>query len=249
MDDVFPGTTATVGRSGTTLITPDNQIVTPAGKQITLPGMRPQALALSPDGKLLVTAGLSHELVALDAATGNILQKVDLPSGKILEPQPVASAILDADQKAQLSYTGLKFSPDGSRIYMANVNGDIKVFGVGHDRKISPLYSIALPPANVPGRKNDIPAGIAVSADGKKLYVAGNMSNHLFELDAATGRLLRQWDVGVAPFAVELAGHKVYVSNWGGRRPDADSMTGPIGEGGRVRVDARSIASEGSVSV
>ncbi len=45
------------------------------------------------------------------------------------------------------------------------------------------------------------------------------------------------------------AGNKIYVSNWGGRRPDADSLTGPAGNGMRVRVDARSIASEGSVSV
>ena len=45
------------------------------------------------------------------------------------------------------------------------------------------------------------------------------------------------------------AGNKIYVSNWGGRRPDADSVTGPAGQRHAVRVDARSIASEGSVSV
>ena len=55
---------------------------------------------------------------------------------------------------------------------------------------------------------------------------------------------------GVAPYDVVLAGHKAYVSNWGGRRPDADSVTGPAGQGTLVRVDAvRFIASEGSVSV
>ena len=132
---------------------------------------------------------------------------------------------------------------------MANVNGDIKVFGVGRDRKVSPLFSIALPPANAPHRTNDIPAGIAVSRDGKKIYVAGNLSNRLLELDAATGTVLRTWDVGVAPFDVVLAGKKIYVSNWGGRRPDANSVTGPAGRGTVVRVDDRSIASEGSVSV
>src|SRR5581483_9654798 len=60
---------------------------------------------------------------------------------------------------------------------------------------------------------------------------------------------LRSSDVGVAPFGVALAKGKAYVSNWGGRRPDAHSVTGPIGRNGTVRVDARSIASEGSVSV
>ena len=107
-----------------------------------------------------------------------------------------------------------------------------------------------LPPANAPRRKPEIPAGLAVSRDGKRLYVALNLSNRLAELDAATGKVLRLWDVGVAPYDVVLAGHKAYVSNWGGRRPDADSVTGPAGQGTLVRVDpVRFIASEGSVSV
>jgi YVTN family beta-propeller protein len=247
--DDFDATTETVGRSTNGFVTPVNQRLTPAGILVELPGMRPQALALSPDGKLLVTAGLTHELVAVNPASGKIIQHVPLPAAKILEPQPVTTTILEAEEKPQLSYTGLKFSPNGSRIYFANVNGDIKVFVVGKDRKISPLFSIALPPANAPGRKEEIPAGIAVSRDGKKIYVALNLSNRLAEIDAATGKVLRLWDVGVAPFDVALARNKIYVSNWGGRRPDANSVTGPIGEGARVRVDARSIASEGSVTV
>jgi YVTN family beta-propeller protein len=95
----------------------------------------------------------------------------------------------------------------------------------------------------------EIPAGIAVSPDGKKIYVAFNLSNRLAELDTTTGHVLRIWDVGVAPFDVVLAGRKVYVSNWGGRRPDDGSPTGPAGHGTVVRVDSRSIADEGSVSI
>jgi YVTN family beta-propeller protein len=247
--DEFDATIETVGRSTNGFVTPVNQRLKPAGIFVELPGMRPQALALSPDGKLLVTAGLTHELVAVDPVSGKILQHVALPSAKTLEPQPAATAILDPEEKPQLSYTGLKFSPDGTRIYFANVNGDIKVFDVGKDSKISPLFSIPLPRASAPHRTNEIPAGIAVSRDGKKIYVAFNLSNRLAEMDAVTGEILRQWDVGVAPFDVVLVGNKIYVSNWGGRRPDADSLTGPIGENARVRVDERSIASEGSVTV
>ena len=44
----------------------------------------------------------------------------------------------------------------------------------------------------------DIPTGIAISADGKRLYVALNVSNRLIELDAVNGNILRRWDVGVA---------------------------------------------------
>ena len=247
--DDFGATIETVGRGVNGLMTPVNQIVTPAGTLVELPGVRPNALALSSDGKLLVTAGLTHELLAVDPATGKILQHVPLPSDKTREQAPVSAGILNPDRKAQLSFTGLAFSPDGSRIYLANVNGDIKVFGVGRDHKIAPLFSFALPPANAPYRTNEIPAGIAVSRDGKRIYVAFNLSNRLAELDTGTGEVLRTWDVGVAPLDVVLAGHKIYVSNWGGRRPEANSVTGPAGRGTLVRVDDRSIASEGSVSV
>ncbi len=247
--DNFPATTVSVGRDAGTLITPVNQIVTPAGTLVELPGMRPQALALSPDEKILVAAGLTHELVVLDPSTGQILQRVALPSGQAREQAAVAAEILSPDGKARVSFTGMAFSPDGNRIYLSNVNGDIKVFSVGRDKKVSPLVSFPLPPSDVPSRSAEIPAGIAVSADGKAIYVALNLSNRLIELDAVTGKVLRLWNVGSAPFDVVLAGHKAYVSNWGGRRPDAGNITGPAGQGTRVRVDARSIANEGSVTV
>src|SRR5258705_8848352 len=70
-------TKETVGRIGPDRIyTPANQILTPAGLQVELPGMRPQVLALSPNGKLLVTAGKTHEIVILDPITGEIRQRV-----------------------------------------------------------------------------------------------------------------------------------------------------------------------------
>ena len=232
--------------------TPANQILTPAGRQVELPGLRPQAIALSPDGKLLVTAGKTKELVVVDPATGEIRQRVLLPSEKDQDPAPdvVSTHILEPDKEGQVSYTGLVFSPDGRRIYLANVNGSIKVFGVQDDQKVVGLFTMPLPPADAPKRKAEIPSGLAVSPDGKRLYVCGNLSNRLLELDATTGNLLRTWDVGVAPYDVVLLRSKAYVSNWGGRRPDAQSVTGPAGRGTLVRVDpVRHIASEGSVSV
>jgi YVTN family beta-propeller protein len=245
----FDATTETVGPTANGLVTPVNQLVTPAGVQVALPRVRPNALALSPDGKLLVTAGLTHELIAVDPATGKILQHVPLPAGGAQEEKPIVEGILNPDEKAQLSLTGLAFSPDGSRIYLSNVNGDVKVFGVGPDKNISPMLSLTLPMVNAVDRTNEIPAGIAVSADGKNIYVAGNLSNRLLELEASTGKVLRTWDAGIAPFNVVLGKNKAYVSNWGGRRPDANSPAGPAGKGTKVHVDARGIASEGSVSV
>jgi len=243
----------TVGAAGSNVFfTPTHQRLTPAGRQIELPGLRPQAIALSPDGRLLVTAGKTHQLVVVNPRDGSVLQKVALPSDQDNESQPdvVSPQILAPDREGQLSYTGLVFSPDGTRIYLADVTGDIKVFQVKPDDTVDGLFSIPLPPANAPERKEEIPAGLAVSPDGRRLFVCGNLSNRLLELNATNGAVLRTWDVGVAPYDVVLARGKAYVSNWGGRRPGDQSLTGPAGRGTRVRVDpVRHIASEGSVSV
>jgi YVTN family beta-propeller protein len=247
--DDFDATTETVGRTTSGLETPVNQLVTPAGTLVELPGIRPNALAQSPDGRLLVTSGLTNKLFVISAADGKISQTVAFPHDAVQEKAAASEENLNTNNTSKSSLTGLAFSPDGARIYLANVNGDIKVFGVGADQKVSPLFSIALPPAHAPKRTNEIPAGIAVARDGKRIYVAGNLSNRILELDSATGNVLRTWDVGVAPFDVVLCKNKIYVSNWGGRRPDANSVTGPAGRGMLVRVDDRSIASEGSVSV
>jgi YVTN family beta-propeller protein len=246
----FGATTEAVGWETNGFETPVNQLLTPAGTLIELPGVRPNALALSPDGHLLVTSGLKGELVVLDSADGKVLQHVPMPSSK-QQPgvESVSSLNWEANLKDKLSYTGLIFSPDGTRIYLSNVNGDLKVFAVGKDRKVSPLFSISLPAANSGNRKDDIPAGIAVSRDGQKIYVALNVANRLAEIDALTGKVLRIWEVGDAPYGVALVGNKIYVSNWGGRRSETNSLTGPIGLNGTVRVNAQSVASEGSVSI
>jgi DNA-binding beta-propeller fold protein YncE len=242
-----------VGRLGTNrFYTPANQILTPVGTQVQLPDLRPQGLALSADGRFLVTAGKTPEVALLDPTSGKILQRVPLPPEPKQDAAPgqVSPQILQPDKDGQLSFTGLVFSPDGTRLYLANVDGSIKVFTVDHAGQISPLVSLPLPPANALDRKSDIPAGVAVSPDGKRLYVALNLSNRLAELDAADGRVLRLWDVGVEPYDVVLAGRKIYVSNWGGRRPGPSSTTGPAGRGTLVRVDPiRYIANEGSVSI
>ena len=244
--------TETVGPSGSgRAVTPVNQIVTPLGLQVELPGLRPQALALSPNGKILATSGKTSELIVVDPETGKILQRVPLPSENANEPQPetVSPQILQPDKEGLLSFTGLIFSPDGTRIYLSNVNGSIKVFSVGADNRVTGLYSIALQKADAPRRKEEIPSGLAISPDGKHLYAALNLSNRLAEIDLTTGKVLRLFDVGVAPFDVVLAGQKLYVSNWGGRRPKAGDLTGPAGRGMEVKVDAvKFVANEGSVT-
>jgi len=242
----------TVGRtSGGRVVLPVNQVIAPAGKQIELHGLRPQVLALSPDKRILVTSGKTRDLVVIDVEQEKVVQTVALPGIGSMpsSTNDPATHILKPSKDDQASYTGLVFSPDGTRLYLSNAKGNIKVFAVGADHQLSGIGSISLPEANAPLRKEEIPSGLAVSADGRRLYIVGSLSNRLLEYDLPAGKLLRTFDVGAVPYAVVLVGRKAYVSNWAGRRPDADSLTGAAGRGTVVRTDSRGVASEGSVSV
>ncbi len=246
--------TETVGRKpgGRRTVLPVHQVLTPHGRLVDLPGLRPQAIAFGPGRRTLLVSGKTSELLVMDPDTGEVRQRVALPSETQNEPLPtVPSAnILQPDSKGQLSFTGLILSPDEQRVYLSNVNGSIKVFRVLADGTIEASHSLALPEANAPRRKEEIPAGLALSADGRRLYVCGNLSNTLLELDAASGAVLRRFPTGALPYDVVLLGDKAYVSNWGGRRPGPGDLTGPAGRGTEVRVDpVRHIASEGSVSI
>lgn len=233
-------------------MTPVNQLLTPHGISVDLPGMRPQVIALSADGDRLYVSGKTAELVVLDAASGEVLQRVALPAeGQSSPPTtPVSDHILDPDRNGQLSYTGLLVSQSGGEVYLSNVNGSIKVFRVALDGTVSPSHSIALPAANAPRRAAEIPSGLAFAAGGSQLLVCGNLSNSLLQLDLASGEILGTFPVGVAPFDVVVQGTRAFVSNWGGRRPVAGDVTGPAGRGTEVLIDpATGIANSGSVTV
>jgi YVTN family beta-propeller protein len=238
--------------------TPTGQRLTPMGRQVALPGMRPQALALSPDGRLLATAGKNRTLVLIDPARGRILQTIPLSTTKG-KAAPESEDEGESDPKAadstniitaQMSFSGLVFSPDGRRVFLSNTGGDIWSFPVSTSHQVGQPTVFPVPDVNLPGHKTEIPTGLAISADGKKLYVAGNLGNQLHELDSTSGKVLRAWDTGVAPQDVVLVGGKAYVSNRGGRRPGSGDFTALAGKGTTVRVDpVRHIASEGSVTV
>jgi DNA-binding beta-propeller fold protein YncE len=249
-DNAFLGNWVNVGHQPDGWVqTPVNQTLTPYGKQLDLPGMRPQALALSHHGNLIAVSGKTNQLVIVDPMLGEIRQTVSMPGAGKGEAKGEGDQPT-VDAAAQVSYTGLIFSPDDRSIFLSDVNGSIKVFSVANDGTVAAERSIRLPPANAPRRAAEIPSGLAVSSDGSTLYVCGNLSNRLLEINRATGDVMRSWPVGVAPYDVVLVDAVAVVSNWGGRRPDDQSVEGPAGRGTTVRVDpVRFIASEGSVSL
>jgi YVTN family beta-propeller protein len=97
---------------------------------------------------------------------------------------------------------------------------------------------------------------IASREDGRGhriIAVPLTFDDSLAVIDAKTGALLRKAPTGIAPFAaaIDSVGSVAYVSNWGGRRAKPGDRTSPTGvakNADHVVVDARGIASTGTVT-
>src|SRR5947208_2908453 len=84
-----------------------------------------------------------------------------------------------------------------------------------------------------------LPAGLAVSPDGSRLYVAENLADSLAVLDAGDGKVLQRLPAGRFPYGVTAAADgTVWVSAWGGSTVTAFAPDGSRGlkEAGRVEV-------------
>lgn len=214
--------------------------------------MRPQAVALSSDGKLLATAGKNKGLVLIDPLSGRIVTNIQMSSVRMVTngAGTATNKVRAVTNTADLSMTGLAFSPKGDRIFVSNAGGGIWAYTLRGGQVIAGPVVLAVPDANAPNQKSEIPTGLAVSEDGKRLYVAGNLANRISEIDTESGKALRSWDTGVAPQDIAIVGSKLYVSNLGGRRPGKGDRVAAAGKGTKVRVDtANDIACEGSVTV
>ena len=64
--------------------------------------------------------------------------------------------------------------------------------------------------------------------------MALNLSNGVAEVEISSGKVLRRWETGIAPYDVALVRDRLYVSNWGGRRPAGEEATGLAGQGVRI---------------
>lgn len=206
---------------------PTNQVLSPLGRQITFPG-RPTAWAMSPDGRWLGVLCHNQALI-INLSERRIVGKAGNLDG---------------------SYTGIVFAPGGQTLLASSTLGRIEQYAVDSQGQLKKAKPIRLPPRQKGQSVGVVPAGLALDPDHKTLWVALNGSNSVAQIDLTTGKLLRTIKVGNAPFDVVCAAGKVYVRNWGGRRPAPKSPTGPSGLAPVVRVDPRcAIASEGSVSI
>jgi YVTN family beta-propeller protein len=222
-----------VGPTPHGMIVATRQLIRPAGKSVEFRG-RPNDLVVAPDGKT-VYAKSSEGIIVIDSASWQILAQVKY-AGKF-------------PGKSGSSPHGIVMNRQGSRLYVTVAQSKLLEASVDGDGKLEFIRSIELP-APAGDKRQTFPCGVALSPDQRTAVVCLDGVNLLAVVDLETGRVRSQIPVGVAPYAVCLSpdGKTAYVSNWGGRRPQASDNTAKS-DGSDVIIDNHSTASSGMVSV
>jgi YVTN family beta-propeller protein len=211
------------------IVVPTNQILQPAGKQVTFPG-RPADLALTDNGKLLIVKN-AKDLVLIDPVRAQVQQTVSIPRKRTKPPG--------------FSVVGLLAS--GDSIYATDAEDHLRVFRRQETGDYLWTENRNLTPPAVGGVVH--PAGIARLPSGE-LLVTSTRGNNVQLIKENTGKVEQVVPVGVAPYMICVRGPDCcYVSNWGGDPPGKGDVQA-LSSKTPIRVDPRTgVANHGTVSV
>jgi len=191
---------------GKTGVTPMNWTLDPAGEQIKV-GDWPFGAALSPDGKRLAVTnnGMGLQSISMiDTATLQVRETV-----LVRRPQSL--------------FLGLAWSADGTRLYASGGSSNmVGVFDTSGE-KTKQIAKIEVCPTELgqdgkPKTARMYCGGLALSPDGKRLFVAEVLNNSVTVIDTQSNEVRTEIPVKGNPYTVIFSpdGAKAYVSSWGG---------------------------------
>jgi DNA-binding beta-propeller fold protein YncE len=160
-------------------------------------GSFPLAIAMAPEGDraaLLLCGYREQGIQIIDTKSGAVTQTIEQPA----------------------AFIGLAFAPDGKMLYASGGNEDVIYAYRWADRQATAAEKIVLKAKPDPKKSGmSYPAGIAVSRNGRILYVAENLGDALAVVDIANGKVLQRIETGRYPYAVatDVRGN-IYVSIW-----------------------------------
>jgi YVTN family beta-propeller protein len=221
------------------VLLPTNQWVSPLGTRLFLDNARIVTSSISPNGQYMAALtwdDYSTTLTILNLTNGTS-QAYPLFNGYYLS----GAADPYANEDGTVSTDGPLWSADGNTVWVPQTDYVDKYTFDSTSNSWSQADAIwlcnsgtqatAQPACDTYGpgvtAGSDIPAGMALSSDGSKLYVALNGSNALGVIDTSTDQLIDQIPVGNAPRQVVISpdGSTAYVSNEGGRPANSTDFT------------------------
>ncbi len=190
---------APTGNVGEPRRLPTGAVLDPAGPQADV-GSFPLTVVVSPDSGhllLLLNGWRQQGVQVVDRRTGAVVQTVEQPA----------------------AFIGLAFSPDGRTVFASGGNTDA-VYRYGWaDGTLTRRDSLTIRPKRTARASGtSYPAGVAVSRDGQRLYVAENLADSIAVVDLTSGRVVQRIPAGRYPYAIVVAPNgDVFVSSWGTR--------------------------------
>jgi YVTN family beta-propeller protein len=173
-------------------------------------GSLPLGATLSPEGDrvvLLLCGWREQGVQVMDRASGEITQFL---------PQTAA-------------FVGVVFSPDGHTLWASGGNDDSVYRYTWQEKRATLATRIVLHEKNEKKEKEPgvvYPAGLALSHDGRWLFVAENLGDGITVIDTATNGIVQRVRTGRYPYAIAVDRQDhVYVSCWGERRVDVFHLT------------------------
>jgi DNA-binding beta-propeller fold protein YncE len=170
----------------------------PVGEKISS-GNMPLGMIPSPDG--------THLILSLGGWREQGIQIIDLVRQQVTQTL-----------KQDGAFFGLAFSRDGRTVYASGGNEDA-VYSYdwnGKNATFRARIELAKKEPNKMGSR--YPAGLAVSKNGKFLYVAENVGETLAVIDLSNQTVVQRLATEHYPYAVTVSRNgSVYVSAWGGK--------------------------------
>ncbi len=215
-------------------VLPNGRIVTPAGVSVQV-GMNPLGIALTPDGKYLITSNdderdgtLSsvhnssnqggYTLSVIDTTTMTVVSQITTAVSYFIGLQVTGSGpyTLWAAGGASHSVKLFAITPAGVITSTGNIPiAPILPQNAGYVSNYIPSQAAFNPVSNKPpvptnfnrtkGSQLTFPAGLTLSPDQKYLYVACNGDNSVAVIDTATKTVVRRLFVGYFPYAVSVS--------------------------------------------
>jgi len=175
---------------------PNGWRLAPAGRHLTV-GDLPLAMVESSDGRFVVVTNDGYEKPTLTV--------VDLEKLVVRQTFPLDNAWL-----------GLAFHPDGGRLYSSGGGANAIDELTWKNGKLAPAAKISLGEK----LKESFLGGLAVTPDGRRLFVVDPLGQTLAAADLSEKKLEKTVTLPAEPYTcvVSADGRTLYVSLWGGAK-------------------------------
>jgi len=186
---------------------PNGRLITPLGKHVRV-APHPYGLALSPDGRTLVTANSGTHPFSVSTIT-----ELESAAPRVVQIPP---GFKSADADPDSVYLGVAIGPDSRTLYLSEGNnGRVGIFDLVTRQR---LYSLSLD-GTFQGRtySNSLTGALQLTPDGRYLLVLDLAHFRLVIIDTGAKQIASSVPVGRMPFGLALSpdGTRAYVSNVG----------------------------------